>query len=205
MPNVEEIVDKKKFKTLLESSKSPPEEKVRSVIKKASLKKGLSLEDVAVLLNVDDGKLLQEMFKAAARIKKEIYGNRLVFFAPLYVSNFCVNDCEYCGFHTRNKAQRKKLSLQEVGEQVKLLEDMGHKRLLLEFGEDPEKNPIDYVVDVIKTIYATKSGKGEIRRVNVNIAATTTENYRKLKEVSPLPNYVIEIERSKTRQIVHFS
>ena len=181
MPKVKEIVDEEKFKSLLESARNPQKKRGVEIIKKASLKKGLTLEEVATLLNVDDNELVQEMFKTAAKIKNGIYGNRLVFFAPLYVSNFCVNDCEYCGFHTRNKALRKKLTLKEVGEQVKLLEDMGHKRLLLEFGEDQEKNPIDYVVEVIKTIYATKSGKGEIRRVNVNIAATTTENYRKLK------------------------
>jgi len=182
VPKIEEIVDEEKFKALLEEARNPPKEKVRSVVRKASLKRGLSLDEVAILLNADDKKLVEEMFKTAAKIKRGIYGNRLVFFAPLYVSNFCVNDCEYCGFHTRNKAKRKKLSLKEVGGQVRLLEDMGHKRLLLEFGEDSEENPVDYVVDVIKTIYATKSGRGEIRRVNVNIAATTTENYRKLKE-----------------------
>ena len=179
--DVREILDEEKIKLLLKENENPKPEKVRSVLKKALEKKGLSLEDVATLLNTKDPKLIEEMYETARKIKNEIYGERLVFFAPLYVSNYCVNDCAYCGFHASNQTHRKKLSLKEVSEQVKLLEDMGHKRLLLEFGEHPEENPIDYVVDVIKTIYATKSGRGEIRRVNVNIAATTVDDYRKLK------------------------
>jgi 2-iminoacetate synthase len=155
---------------------------VLSILNKALAKKGLNLEEVGYLINAENPELIEKMFDAAHKIKREIYGERLVFFAPLYVSSFCVNDCEYCGFHCRNRAPRKKLTLEEVEEQVKILEDMGHKRLLLEFGEHPIKNPIDYVVDVIRTIYRTKSGKGEIRRVNVNIAATTVANYRKLKK-----------------------
>jgi len=102
------------------------------------------------LVNVDDDGLIEKMQQAAREIKMAIYGPRLVLFAPLYVSSFCVNDCEYCGFHYRNQAPRRKLSLEEVRQQVEILEDMGHKRLLLEFGEDPKENPIDYVVDVIK-------------------------------------------------------
>ena len=152
-------------------------------MRKAGKKKGLSLEDIGWLVNTHDQKLIEQMFKVAGNIKKEIYGERIVFFAPLYISSYCVNDCDYCGFHTSNSLPRNKLTLKEVAKQVKILEDMGHKRLLLEFGEHHLINPIDYVIDVIKTIYGTKSKNGSIRRVNVNIAATTVEDYRKLKAV----------------------
>ncbi len=181
MLSVKKIIDEQKICEILEETKDTSSNIILKILDKALNKKGLTLEEVGYLLNTEDPKLIKEMFSVAGRIKKEIYGERLVLFAPLYVSNFCINDCEYCSFHRRNLMQRKKLTLDEVIEQVKLLEDLGHKRLLLEFGEDPIMNPIDYVVNVIKTIYNTKSGKGEIRRVNVNIAATSVENYRKLK------------------------
>ena len=181
MPQIKDIIDEQKILDALRNTHELDSEKVLRILNKALDKKGLNLEEVGCLINTEDPELVEKMFETAHKIKWEIYGERLVFFAPLYVSSFCVNDCEYCGFHCRNKTPRKKLTLQEVEEQVKILEDMGHKRLLLEFGEHPIQNPIDYVVDVIKKIYKTKSGKGEIRRVNVNIAATTVENYRKLK------------------------
>lgn len=183
MPNTKDVIDEKKIEQILESTNSPNKTIVEKILKKALQKKGLDLEEVGFLLNVDDEKLIEKIFEAAGKIKNEIYGERLVLFAPLYVSSFCVNDCEYCGFHRRNKSPRKKLTMAEVREQVKILENMGHKRLLLEFGEDPKENPIDYVTDVIKEIYKIKFKNGEIRRANVNIAATTVENYRKLKEV----------------------
>lgn len=181
MSKIKDIIDEQKIFDILRNTCGAEKEMVLGILNKALDKKGLSSEEAGYLVNTDNPVLIEKMFATAHRIKWEIYGERLVFFAPLYVSSFCVNDCEYCGFHCRNKAPRKKLTLPEVEEQVKILEDMGHKRLLLEFGEHPIENPIDYVVDVIKTIYKTKSGKGEIRRVNVNIAATTVENYRKLK------------------------
>ena len=182
MPNIKEVIDENKIWGILrETEKNYSEKVIEKILKKALKKKGLSLKEVGSLLHTENPKLIKRMFTTSGRIKNEIYGERLVFFAPLYLSSFCVNDCDYCGFHRRNLAPRKKLTLPEVQEQVKILENMGHKRLLLEFGEHPIENPIDYVVDVIKTIYKTKSGKGEIRRVNVNIAATTVENYRKLK------------------------
>jgi len=174
------IIDENKLRQILASALKPSQQEVSQVLKKSLRKKGLSLEEVGILLNAPE-RYWNKIFQIAGQIKQEIYGNRLVLFAPLYVSSFCINDCEYCGFHRRNTAPRKKLTLKEVADQVKILEDMGHKRLLLEFGEDPIHNPIDYVVDVIKTIYKTKSKNGEIRRANVNIAATTVENYRKLK------------------------
>lgn len=181
MPNIKDVIDEQKILNILKKTRKPTRRRVSEILDKALKKQGLNLEEVGFLVNTEDSELVRKIFKTAGKIKKEIYGERLVFFAPLYVSSFCVNDCEYCSFHKRNLAPRKKLSLEEVKEQVKILEDMGHKRLLLEFGEHPTMNPIDYVVDVIKTIYKTKSGKGEIRRVNVNIAATSVENYRKLK------------------------
>ena len=177
-----EIVNDELFQKLITETANPPAELIDKILKKALRKKGLSLYDVAILSNCNDEKLIQKIFATAGKLKKEIYGERIVLFAPLYVSDFCVNDCEYCGFHVRNKNQRKKLTLDEVAEQTKILAGMGHKRLLLEFGEHPTENPIDYVVSVIKKIYATKNGAGEIRRVNVNIAATTVANYRKLKK-----------------------
>jgi len=177
-----EIINQEKNFDILEKTKGAERERVEKIIEKAKSRSGLDLEEVGVLVNVDDEELIKKMQQVSREIKMAIYGPRLVLFAPLYVSSFCVNDCEYCGFHRRNAAPRKKLSLDEVRQQVEILEDMGHKRLLLEFGEDPKENPIDYVTEVIKTIYATKKERGSIRRVNVNIAATSVENYRKLKE-----------------------
>lgn len=182
MPNVKDVLNEKEISNLLEETKNPKKKTILKILKKASKKKGLNLEEVAFLLNTEDKKLIRRMFKVSGKIKREIYGERLVFFAPLYISNFCINDCDYCGFHKRNPAKRKKLTLKEIEEQTKILINMGHKRILLECGEHPTMNTIDYVVDVIKTIYKTKSSRGEIRRVNVNISATTTENYKKLKE-----------------------
>lgn len=180
--NQKMIVDEIKIKAVLERTKNPSLEAVRVVLAKAADKKGLGLEDTGILLNSDAARIKDELFQAAARVKDEIYGERIVFFAPLYISDFCVNNCRYCNFHFDNQQlKRKKLSLEEIEKQVEFLIDMGHKRLLLEFGEDPEQNDIDYVRAVIEKIYSLKREKGNIRRLNVNIAATTVENYRKLK------------------------
>jgi len=181
MQRADEIINEHKILAVLRETANPDRKDVLAILSKALDKKGLSMDEVGCLINATDPSLVAPMFEAARQIKQDIYGERLVFFAPLYVSSFCVNDCEYCGFRRGNEAPRKKLSLAEVAEQVKILEDMGHKRLLLEFGEDPLQNPIDYAIEVIKTIYETKSGRGEIRRVNVNMAATTVEDYKKLK------------------------
>ena len=176
------IIDEVRIRKALENTKEPESKTAEGVIKKAGERKGLNLEEVAVLINLKEPRLLKEMFDMAAKIKEEIYGERLVFFAPLYVSDFCVNDCAYCNFHQTNKGlKRSKLTLEQLREQVKILINMGHKRVLLEFGEDIKENPIEYVVDVIKEIYKVKTEKGNIRRVNVNIAATTVENYKKIK------------------------
>lgn len=203
MSKVSDIFDENKIMLLLEDTKNPSSSDIGMILKKAEKMKGLSLEDAATLINADD-KYTKSMFKTAWKIKKEIYGERLVLFAPLYVSNYCVNDCDYCGFHVRNKCERKKLTLEEVEEQTRILCRMGHKRLLLEFGEHPIEAPIDYVVDVIKTIYSVKEGRGEIRRVNVNIAATTVDDYRKLKEIG-IGTYQLfqETYHRKTYEKVH--
>lgn len=179
---ITDIFDSKEINSLLRTTFNPSKEKVEQVLEKGEKMQGLSLKDAAVLINADKSHT-ENLYKAAWEIKQKIYGERLVLFAPLYISNFCINDCEYCGFHARNKIKRKKLTLKEVENQVRILTRMGHKRLLLEFGEHPVESPIDYVVDVIQKIYSVKEDRGEIRRLNVNIAATTVEDYKKLKDV----------------------
>lgn len=145
---------------------------------------GLSHREASVLLACDIPEKIEEMYKIAEEIKLAFYGNRIVMFAPLYLSNYCVNGCVYCPYHYKNKhIARKKLTQDEIRQEVIALQDMGHKRLALETGEDPVNCPIEYVLESIKTIYSIKHKNGAIRRVNVNIAATTVENYRKLKEV----------------------
>ena len=144
---------------------------------------GLSHREASVLLACDIPEKVAEMYELAEEIKQAFYGNRIVMFAPLYLSNYCVNGCVYCPYHAKNKhIARKKLSQQEIIREVTALQDMGHKRLALEAGEDPVNNPIEYILECIRTIYSIKHKNGAIRRVNVNIAATTVENYRKLKE-----------------------
>lgn len=167
---------------ILEEAKKATREDIKAVLEKAKKRDGLSYEDIAVLLQVEEKEDLNEIFKLAGEIKDSIYGKRIVIFAPLYVSDYCVNNCVYCGYKRENDFCRRKLTMEEVAEEVKILEKMGHKRLALELGEDPVNAPIDYVLECLKTIYETQSDNGEIRRVNVNIAATTVENYRKLKE-----------------------
>jgi 2-iminoacetate synthase len=178
---MEAIINESKIFEILKISLAPSEKQIKEVLEKANEKKGLSLEEVGLLLNISD-RDVEDLFSAAYQVKQEIYGERLVFFAPLYVSDYCVNDCEYCNFHLRNFGlKRRKLTLEEVGEQTELLINMGHKRLLLEFGEDPDHNDIDYVTSVIEKIYSMRIPKGNIRRLNVNIAATSVGNYRRLK------------------------
>ena len=145
--------------------------------------KGLSHREASVLLANDDPEVREEIYKIAEEIKLAFYGNRIVIFAPLYLSNYCVNGCLYCPYHLKNKhIPRKKLTQEEVKAEVIALQDTGHKRLAIEAGEDPKNNPIEYILDCIKTIYSVHHKNGDIRRVNVNIAATTVENYRKLKD-----------------------
>lgn len=158
-------------------------ELIDEILEKAKKRKGLSHRDAAVLLDCEIPEKNEEIFALAKQIKKDFYGNRIVMFAPLYLSNYCINGCLYCPYHLKNKhIARKKLTQEEIKKEVIALQDMGHKRLALETGEDPQMNPIEYVLESIKTIYSIKHKNGAIRRVNVNIAATTVENYRKLKE-----------------------
>ena len=158
-------------------------ELIDSLLEKAQQLKGLTHREASVLLACEDEERVQKMFDLAEQIKKDFYGNRIVMFAPLYLSNYCVNGCVYCPYHAKNKhICRKKLTQEEIVREVTALQDMGHKRLAIEAGEDPVNNPIEYILESIKTIYSIKHKNGAIRRVNVNIAATTVENYRKLKE-----------------------
>ncbi|GAA0115202.1 [FeFe] hydrogenase H-cluster radical SAM maturase HydG [Clostridium senegalense] len=172
------------IESILEKAKSASKEDIQRVLDKAKERKGLSHEDIAILLQIEDKNQLMEMYKIAGDIKQSIYGKRVVLFAPLYVSDYCVNNCVYCGYKRCNKFNRRKLTQAEVAEEVRILEKMGHKRLALELGEDPVNAPIEYVLECLDTIYKTQNSNGEIRRVNVNIAATTVENYKKLKDAN---------------------
>ena len=156
---------------------------VDEILEKAKARKGLGHREASVLLACEDPDRVQALYGLAEQIKKDFYGNRIVMFAPLYLSNYCVNGCTYCPYHLKNKhIARRKLTQEEIVREVTALQDMGHKRLAIESGEDPVNNPIEYILESIKTIYSIKHKNGAIRRVNVNIAATTVENYRKLKE-----------------------
>ena len=156
---------------------------MKQILEKAKERKGLDHREASVLLACEDEKINQEIYALAKQIKKDFYGNRIVMFAPLYLSNYCVNGCVYCPFHAKNgHILRKKLTQEEIRREVIALQDMGHKRLALETGEDPVNCPIEYVLESIRTIYSIQHKNGAIRRVNVNIAATTVENYRRLKE-----------------------
>ena len=158
-------------------------EMIDRILAKAKEAKGLTHREASVLLACEIPEKIDEIFALAEQLKKDYYGNRIVLFAPLYLSNYCVNGCVYCPYHAKNKhIARKKLTQEEIVKEVTALQDMGHKRLAIEAGEDPVNNPIEYILECIHTIYSIKHKNGAIRRVNVNIAATTVENYRKLKE-----------------------
>lgn len=178
---------------------------IEKILEKARLKKGLSHREAIVLLNCENQEKNEEIFKLANEIKQDFYGNRIVLFAPLYLSNYCVNGCVYCPYHAKNKhIARKKLTQEEIKREVIALQDMGHKRLAIESGEDPINNPIEYILESIKTIYSVKHKNGAIRRVNVNIAATTVENYRKLHEAG-IGTYILfqETYNKKSYEELH--
>lgn len=180
-------------------------ELIESIIEKAKNMKGISHREAAVLLECDLEDENEKMYKLAREIKQKFYGNRIVMFAPLYLSNYCINGCVYCPYHYKNKhISRKKLSQEDIKREVIALQDMGHKRLALETGEDPVNNPIEYILESIKTIYSIKHKNGSIRRVNVNIAATTVENYRKLKEAG-IGTYILfqETYNKKSYEELH--
>ncbi|MGI6606013.1 MAG: [FeFe] hydrogenase H-cluster radical SAM maturase HydG [Peptococcia bacterium] len=177
------IADEEVLQSISEAKKAAQDkQEIERILAKAGEYKGLTHREAAVLLEVDDDEILAKMYKLAKEVKEKIYGKRIVLFAPLYLSNYCVNNCKYCGYKCSNNIKRLQLSQEEVKAEVRALEAMGHKRLLLEFGEDDQNCPIEYVLECIKTIYNEKFVNGAIRRVNVDIAATTVENYRKLKE-----------------------
>ncbi len=174
-------IDQKRIELSLEQGKACDTARVREVLEKALQKKGLSDIEMAVLAGISDPELLAELFQAAARVKQEIYGRRLVIFAPLYISNLCRNDCAYCAFRVRNtELKRRALSMDEIAEETRQLIRQGHKRLLLVAGESYPKEGFRYVIDAINTVYKVREGKGEIRRVNVNIAPLSTEEFREL-------------------------
>lgn len=180
-------------------------ELIDKILEKAKLGKGLSHREAAVLLDCEDAEKNKEIFELAEKIKKDYYGNRIVLFAPLYLSNYCVNGCVYCPYHAKNKTiPRRKLTQEEIKKEVMALQDMGHKRLAIEAGEDPVNNPIEYILEAIKTIYSVKHKNGDIRRVNVNIAATSVENYKKLHEAG-IGTYVLfqETYNKETYERLH--
>ncbi len=180
-------------------------ELVDKIIEKAKLRKGLTHREASVLLACENKDKTKEIYDLAEQIKKDFYGNRIVMFAPLYLSNYCINGCLYCPYHLKNKhIARKKLTQEEVAKEVIALQDMGHKRLAIEAGEDPVNNPIEYILDCIKTIYSIKHKNGAIRRVNVNIAATTVENYKKLKDAG-IGTYILfqETYHKESYEILH--
>lgn len=184
------FIDEERIYEALAAGKKYSRAAVREVLAKARQLHGLELEELAALLWLDDQELLEEMFQTARCVKEAVYGKRLVFFAPLYVSDYCVNNCAYCGYRRHNRFPRRKLSMEEVRQEVMAIEQMGHKRIALEAGEDPLNCPIDYIVEAMKTIYETRMRNGSIRRINVNIAATTVAEYKLLKEAG-IGTYVL--------------
>ena len=187
------------------SSHKNDREMIGAIIDKAAELKGLDHREAAVLMECDDPDLVERIFALAKKIKKALYGNRIVMFAPLYLSDWCINGCIYCPYHAKNRhIPRRKLSQEEIRREVTALQDMGHKRLAIESGEDPVHNPIEYILESIATIYGTHHRNGAIRRVNVNIAATTVDNYRRLKEAG-IGTYILfqETYNRKNYEVLH--
>jgi len=176
-----DFIDEPLIHQYLRETADLPREEIEGIIAKAGDAKGLTPREVAALIQLEDKELLDKVFNTALAIKQKIYGKRLVLFAPLYISSYCVNDCVYCGYHCSGDAVRKKLTMDEIREEVEAIEELGHKRIMLDMGEDPVRTPIEYVLEAMKTIYATIKDNGAIRRINVQIAATTVEEYKMLK------------------------
>jgi 2-iminoacetate synthase len=189
---------------ILSDTKEPDSRDISDIVDKAKEAKGLSPDEVGKLLNVRSDPNLEVLYDAAREVKEKIYGKRIVLFAPLYFSSFCVNNCAYCGYRRDNEFRRQKLSREEVMEEVRVLEAMGHKRLALECGEDPVNCPIEYVEEVIQAVYDTKLDRGSIRRVNVNIAATTVQDYKRLKAAN-IGTYILfqETYHRPTYKLMH--
>ncbi|MDR7856784.1 [FeFe] hydrogenase H-cluster radical SAM maturase HydG [Tissierella sp.] len=200
------MIDHNYIYNLLEEGKNATNEDIREVLERAKLKRGLSHKDISILLQANEEEDLKEIFKIAGEIKRQIYGNRIVIFAPLYLSDYCVNNCAYCGYNLNNDFCRRKLTREEIQEEVKILEKMGHKRLALEAGEDPKNCDIDYILEAIKVVYDTHNDNGAIRRVNINIASTTVDNYKKLKEAG-IGTYILfqETYHKPTYEKMHIS
>ena len=183
-PHAGDFIDHQEVLDSLEEARRESKNPVRvaQILEKAALLKGITHREAAILMECTDSALEEKIFALAADIKQRFYGNRIVLFAPLYLSNYCVNGCVYCPYHAKNRTiPRRKLSQEEIAEEVRALIRTGHKRLAVEAGEDPVHNPLEYILESIKTIYSVKEGGNTIRRVNVNIAATDVESYRKLK------------------------
>jgi 2-iminoacetate synthase len=177
-----DFIDEQDINSILDRAKNTTDNEAREIVAKGRDAKGLTPYETAILLQNKSTEINELMYEAAHEVKEKIYGKRLVFFAPLYISNYCINNCVYCGYRIDNKINRRRLSPEEIEQEVIALEAMGHKRIALETGEDPKNCPLDYVLDSIRKIYEVKEKTGSIRRINVNIAATTVEDYRKLKE-----------------------
>ncbi|MCQ2156709.1 MAG: [FeFe] hydrogenase H-cluster radical SAM maturase HydG, partial [Bacteroidales bacterium] len=206
-PKAEEFIDDAEIRETLDYAEKNKSNRplIESIIEKASLCKGLDHREAAVLLDGDIPDPVDRIFRLADDIKPRFDGNRIVMFAPLYLSNYCVNGCVYCPYHAKNKRiPRRKLTQEEIRNEVIALQDMGHKRLAIELGEHPVENPIEYVLESIKTIYGIHHRNGDIRRVNVNIAATTVENYRKLKDAG-IGTYILfqETYNKKRYEALH--
>lgn len=198
------FIDQEYIENLIVESRNTNVDEIDRILKKAENKEGLTHKEVAALFEIKDKEQKNRLFNIAGKLKESIYGNRIVVFAPLYVSDYCVNNCTYCGYKKDNKFTRKKLTREEIQKEVRLLEKMGHKRLALELGEDPKNAPIDFVLDAIDAVYSTKFENGSIRRINVNIAATTVENYKKLKDAE-IGTYILfqETYHKPTYERVH--
>lgn len=203
----EEFIDDAEILSTIEYAQANKNNRqlIESLIERARNCKGLTHREAALLLECEDPGLIEKMFEVAKEIKQKFYGNRIVMFAPLYLSNYCVNGCVYCPYHAKNKTiARRKLTQEEIRQEVIALQDMGHKRLALEAGEHPAMNPIEYILESIKTIYSIKHKNGAIRRVNVNIAATTVENYQKLRDAG-IGTYILfqETYHKKNYEALH--
>ncbi len=206
-PKAEEFISDEEIQECLKYAEENKNNRalIEQILDKARKMKGVSHKEAIVLLDCELEDLNEQIYQLARDIKEEFYGNRIVMFAPLYLSNYCINGCEYCPYHAKNKhIRRKKLSQEEIREEVIALQDMGHKRLALEAGEDPKNNPIEYILESIKTIYGIHHKNGDIRRVNVNIAATTVEEYKMLKDAG-IGTYILfqETYNKKSYEKLH--
>jgi 2-iminoacetate synthase len=203
----EEFINHEEILATLEYAKANKNnrELIDNILVKAEQMKGISHREASVLLECDLEDVIKKIYQLAVKIKERFYGNRIVMFAPLYLSNYCVNGCVYCPYHYINKhITRKKLTQEEIKKEVIALQDMGHKRLALEAGEDPVNNPLEYILESIQTIYSIKHKNGAIRRVNVNIAATTVEDYKKLKDAG-IGTYILfqETYHKENYELLH--